>query len=87
MARAPRHFIPGQAWHITLRCHKKEFLLKFVKDRQGCDSDPIGKLVVSKDLNRELKFILYRYGITRASLFPGLDGLSSHLEWLRGEKY
>ncbi len=34
MARAKRHYIPGQVWHITHRCHKREFLLKFVKDKQ-----------------------------------------------------
>ena len=34
MPRANRHFIPGHVWHITHRCHKREFLLKFGKDRQ-----------------------------------------------------
>jgi len=34
MARAKRHYIPGQVWHLTHRCHKGEFLLKFVKDRR-----------------------------------------------------
>ena len=34
MARAKRHFIPGQLWHITHRCHKREFLLKFARDRR-----------------------------------------------------
>jgi putative transposase len=34
MPRANRYFIPGQVWHITHRCHKKEFLLKFQKDRR-----------------------------------------------------
>ena len=34
MARAKRHYIPGQVWHLTHRCHKREFLLKFVKDRR-----------------------------------------------------
>ena len=34
MARANRYFLPGYLWHITHRCHKKEFLLKFAKDRQ-----------------------------------------------------
>ncbi len=34
MPRARRHFIPGCIWHITHRCHKKEFLLKFAKDRR-----------------------------------------------------
>lgn len=34
MPRANRHHIPGQIWHITHRCHKKEFLLRFAKDRK-----------------------------------------------------
>jgi REP element-mobilizing transposase RayT len=34
MARANRHYIPGNVWHITHRCHKKEFLLKFGRDRR-----------------------------------------------------
>ena len=34
MARAQRHFIPGYIWHITHRCHKREFLLKFARDRR-----------------------------------------------------
>jgi putative transposase len=34
MPRANRHYIPGYVWHITHRCHKKEFLLKFVRDRR-----------------------------------------------------
>jgi len=33
MARAKRHYLPGHVWHITHRCHKKEFLLKFARDR------------------------------------------------------
>ncbi len=34
MPRANRHHIPGQVWHITHRCHEKEFLLKFSRDRR-----------------------------------------------------
>jgi putative transposase len=34
MARAKRHFVSGYIWHITHRCHKREFLLKFSKDRR-----------------------------------------------------
>jgi len=33
LARAHRHYIPGHVWHLTHRCHKREFLLKFSKDR------------------------------------------------------
>ncbi|KKL06981.1 hypothetical protein LCGC14_2590590 [marine sediment metagenome] len=34
MARANRHYIPHYVWHITHRCHKREFLLRFFKDRK-----------------------------------------------------
>ena len=34
MARAKRHFVPGKIWHITNRCHNREFLLKFGRDRR-----------------------------------------------------
>lgn len=34
MPRANRYFLPGYIWHITHRCHKKEFLLKFTKDKK-----------------------------------------------------
>mgnify|MGYP002066177361 FL=1 len=34
MARANRHHLPGHVWHITHRCHKSEFLLKFDKDKK-----------------------------------------------------
>jgi REP element-mobilizing transposase RayT len=34
MARANRQHLPGCVWHITHRCHKREFLLKFDKDKK-----------------------------------------------------
>lgn len=34
MPRAKRYYIPGYVWHITHRCHKREFLLKFARDRR-----------------------------------------------------
>jgi putative transposase len=34
MPRGNRYFLPGYVWHITHRCHKKEFLLKFSRDRR-----------------------------------------------------
>lgn len=35
MARAKRHYIPGQVWHLTHRCHKRDFLLKLKMDRRN----------------------------------------------------
>lgn len=33
MSRAHRHYHPGHVWHITHRCHRQQYLLKFAKDR------------------------------------------------------
>ncbi len=35
MPRANRHRIAGQVWHITERCHRQQFLLKFARDRRA----------------------------------------------------
>ena len=35
MPRANRYFLPGHAWHLTHRCHKRQFLLKFARDRRA----------------------------------------------------
>ena len=33
MPRANRNFLPGHIWHITHRCHRRDFLLKVRRDR------------------------------------------------------
>ncbi|WP_024326320.1 transposase [Thioalkalivibrio sp. AKL19] len=33
MPRANRYVLPGLVWHITHRCHRQQFLLKFQRDR------------------------------------------------------
>src|SRR5258706_2249671 len=33
MPRANRHFLPGHVWHLTHRCHERDFLFKFGRDR------------------------------------------------------
>lgn len=35
MARAHRHYLPGQIWHLTHRCQERRFLLQFIRDRQA----------------------------------------------------
>jgi len=35
MPRANRHFLSGPVWHLTHRCHKREFLRKFTRDRSN----------------------------------------------------
>jgi putative transposase len=35
MPRANRYRLAGHVWHLTERCHRKQFLLKFARDRQA----------------------------------------------------
>ncbi|EAR22421.1 hypothetical protein NB231_11814 [Nitrococcus mobilis Nb-231] len=34
MPRANRHWLSGHVWHITHRCHRQQFLLKFARDHR-----------------------------------------------------
>ena len=34
MPRANRSFCPGLIWHLTHRCHQRQFLLRFARDRR-----------------------------------------------------
>ena len=33
MARANRYHLAGRVWHITERCHRRQFPLTFARDR------------------------------------------------------
>jgi len=35
MARANRHFMANRVWHLTQRCHKRQWLLKFNIDKRN----------------------------------------------------
>lgn len=34
MPRAHRFFLPHHIWYLTHRCHRRDFLLKFARDRR-----------------------------------------------------
>jgi putative transposase len=34
VSRANRYFCDGHVWHVTHRCHRQQFLLKFARDRR-----------------------------------------------------
>ena len=51
------------------------------------ESDKIEKIIIPNDIRLDLKNILNKYGIDRFALFPDLDGLAVHIEWLRSTNY
>jgi hypothetical protein len=79
-------FIPR---HITPRITAQVGLFTIHPDpREDFRTDPrVTRLVIDHDFRKQLKRILHTYGIHRASLFPDLDGLSMHIEWLRTDVY
>lgn len=42
----------------------------------------IKKIVVHKDVRKEIKVILETLGVHHATLFPGLDGIGNYVKWL-----
>ncbi|KQX90559.1 FRG domain-containing protein [Variovorax sp. Root473] len=79
-------FIPR---HVTRRITAQAGLFTAHPDPQQPFKNraKVDRLIIDKAFRRDLKSILFRYGIHRASLFPDLDGLSKHIEWMRTDTY
>lgn len=76
-------FIPP---HITPRITAQTGLFTIHPDpKESFDSPNVRVVKIAAGFRRDLKRTLWKYGIHRATLFPGLDGLCSHLEWLRSD--
>jgi len=74
-------FIPS---HITRRITAQSGVFTIHHNpSEPFSSKRIKKFYIESDFRKPLKNILYNYGIHRASLFPDLDGLSCHIQWLR----
>jgi hypothetical protein len=53
------------------------------KPYEEFESDEMEKIIIPKHIRSTLKRTLNKYGVDRFSLFPSLDGLSAHIEWLQ----
>lgn len=78
-------FIPQ---HITPRITAQSALFTIHPNPyEPFESDDVDKIVIPNKIRLELKKTLSKYGIDRASLFPSLDGLAKHIEWLRSKSH
>lgn len=78
-------FIPS---HITTRITAQSGLFTIhPKPSDPYVSALVDKLIIKKSFRRQLKKILYRYGVHRAALFPGLDGIAYHIQWLKTDSH
>lgn len=76
----PNHItprIPAQAGLFTIHPNPKEVF----------NSPKVTKLVIKQNFRRPLKYLLYKYGIHRATMFPGLDGLAKNITWRMTDEY
>lgn len=48
---------------------------------EGIDKDNLQMVTVPARLKREITFTLNQYGISHLTLFPDLEGLTTHLNW------
>ncbi|MCP4115751.1 MAG: N-6 DNA methylase [Desulfobacteraceae bacterium] len=74
----PAHLTPriiAQSGLFTVHQHVTE----------GFTSEQIYKIVIPNKLRQKLKQLLYRYGIHRGTIYPGLDGISAHIKWLSSQ--
>lgn len=78
-------FIPR---HVTRRITAQTGLFTIHPDPKVPFKDPaIDRLIIKRKYRKNLKHTLFRYGIHRGSLFPDLDGLCRHIEWMRTDVY
>ena len=76
-------FIPK---HITPRITTKGGLFTIhPKPYVPFESKEMDKIIIPLQVRLALKKTLNKYGVDRFSLFPGLDGLAAHIEWLQSK--
>ena len=49
-------------------------------------SDDMDRIVLPKGIRSAFKKTLNKYGVNKFALFPGLDGLAAHIEWLQSKR-
>ena len=82
--------------HITKRIsaqfgwftiHKGDSQRKFVPFEENTDyTDRLFKIKIESKCFKECKSRLHNFGINSASMYPDIDGLAKHVEWLYLEK-
>jgi hypothetical protein len=74
-------FIPK---HITPRITTQGGLFTIhPKPDEPFEAEDMDKIIIPNSIRPALKRTLNKYGVDRFSLFPSLDGLAAHIEWLQ----
>jgi hypothetical protein len=78
-------FIPR---HLTRRITTQGGLFTIHPDPyEPFESKDMEKIILPNTIRSPLKKTLNKYGVDQFSLFPGLDSLAAHIEWLQSKGY
>lgn len=78
-------FIPR---HLTRRITTQGGLFTIHPDpHQPFVSDDMDRIIIPNAIRATLKKTLNKYGVDRFSMFPSLDSLAAHIEWLQSKGY
>lgn len=78
-------FIPR---HLTRRITTQGGLFTIHPDPyEPFESEDMDKIIIPHTIRGTLKKTLNKYGVDRFSLFPSLDSLAAHIEWLQWKGY
>jgi hypothetical protein len=71
-----------QGWFSIHKCnmHKNTFT---PFEMNGNYKTRLTKFTIPAKMFSDIRYDLDRFGINRATLFPDLDGLTSHIQWLK----
>ncbi len=74
--------------HVTRRITAQSGLFTFHPDpTTPLNGTNIDKLIIKSDFRGNLKKILSRYGIHKATLFPSIDGVADYVTWKETKRY
>lgn len=71
--------------HVTRRIVAQQGQFTIHKDPTEPFTDWFRKIVIPSTLRKKIRLVLARYGVSRDTLFPDLDGLAQHIKWLKTE--
>jgi hypothetical protein len=76
-------FVPT---HVTTRITAQTGLFTIhPQPQEPYETDEIEKFVIPHNHRREIRKTLYVLGIDASTMFPDLDGIARHIQWLRSD--
>ena len=79
--RKTKRYIP-RYWDPRIVAQSSLFTIH-PKPFKPYQSKNVSNVLISYNIRKKIKKQLYKLGINEATLFPGIDGISSHIKWLR----